>query len=113
MTMHAPTPPYLKTMTECHQHLMKEGFKEDFSVENNVLKAPGSGKIYTPEQTKITNFFRFEGESNPDDSAILYAIETSDGTKGTLVDAYGPYADPEKAAFIQAVKHIQKKTNKE
>jgi hypothetical protein len=31
--------------------------------------------------------------SNPDDSSILFAISISDGKKGTLVDAYGAYAE--------------------
>jgi hypothetical protein len=40
--------------------------------------------------------------------AILYAIETTDGRKGTLIDAYGYYADEEISAFMQNVE-IHKK----
>lgn len=36
--------------------------------------------------------YRFEGNTNPDDNAILYAIETARGEKGLLLDAYGVYA---------------------
>ena len=35
---------------------------------------------------------RFEGMSSTDDNSILYAISSKDGIKGTLVDAYGVYA---------------------
>ncbi len=41
---------------------------------------------------EVVEFYRFEGASNPDDNSILYAIETSDGLKGLLVDAYGAYS---------------------
>ena len=42
--------------------------------------------------------------------AVLYLIEThNDGPKGTLVDAYGTYADSKIGDFIAAVEEIQKK----
>jgi hypothetical protein len=37
--------------------------------------------------------YRFEGDSNPDDSSIVYAISSNTGLKGTLVDAYGAYSE--------------------
>ena len=36
--------------------------------------------------------YRFEGMSDPDDNAVVYALEAADGTKGVIVDAYGTYA---------------------
>ena len=41
----------------------------------------------------------------------LYVIETDDGTKGTLVDAYGTYADAQVHKFMQQVEGIQKKVS--
>ena len=58
------------------------------------------------------NFFRFEGESDPDDNAILYVIETNDGTKGTLIDAYGVYNDAKVTQFMKEVESIHKKVVK-
>ncbi|WP_276482158.1 hypothetical protein [Paraflavitalea pollutisoli] len=49
----------------------------------------GRGKHYQPDDLKIIRTFRFEGESNPDDSSILYVIEAKDGTVGYSLDAYG------------------------
>jgi len=49
----------------------------------------GRGKYYQPEDLKIVRSFRFEGESNPDDSSILYVIEANDGLVGYTIDTYG------------------------
>jgi hypothetical protein len=86
----------------------KDGFQNQFEVTDNGLKSLNSGKEFTPEEVHIVHFYRFEGESNQDDSSILYAIETSDNEKGTLVDGYGTTADGKTAAFIQKVTDIHK-----
>lgn len=43
---------------------------------------------------------RYEGDSNPSDSAIIYAITAKNGNKGVLIDSYGAYADPKLAKII-------------
>jgi hypothetical protein len=44
----------------------------------------------SPDDFKIDAVFRFEGESNPDDQAILYAISSQNrNVKGVLVNGYG------------------------
>jgi hypothetical protein len=63
---------------------------------------------YLPEEIQVVNFYRFEGESDPDDNAILYIIETVDGTKGTLVDSYGTYNDSRISNFMKNVETIKK-----
>lgn len=103
----------MKTLSECFNKLVKDGFEEDFKVNEKGLFSLKTGKTYSSEQVQVMNFFRFEGASDPDDSAILYAIETNDGVKGTLTDAYGTYADPRVGKFMQHVESISKKTIKE
>lgn len=100
----------MKTLVSCMNSLHEDGYRENFVMEEKGLKAMESEKIYQPEEIKITNFYRFEGESDPGDNAILYAIETSDGVKGTLTDAYGPYADARINKFIGRVEEIMKRT---
>lgn len=110
--MNAPTAPYLKTMVECHKQVMEDGYKEDFSMDDGQLKCLSTDKKYTAAEINIVNFFRFEGQNDPDDNSIMYVIETSDGKKGTLIDAYGAYADAEISNFITDVENIQKKKPK-
>ncbi len=57
--------------------------------------------------SQLKKYIRFEGDSDPADMSILYAIETNDGDKGTYVDAFGTYGDqsPDTVSeFLQQVK---------
>ncbi len=89
--------------------LVLQGFTEHFQASENALVSLRTEKNYKPEEVEVVNFFRFEGASDPADNAILYAIKTSDGTQGTLTDAYGPYADPNVTKFMKRVEEITKK----
>ncbi len=68
--------------------------------DNEFLMTPegftaGKGKVYQPEDLKIIKTFRFEGDSNPADSSIIYVIEAKDGLIGYSMDAYGVYSNHE------------------
>lgn len=102
----------MKTLASCLNKLVIDGYEEDFKAAETGLLSLHKEKIYYPEEVHIVNFFRFEGASDPADNAILYVIETDDGTKGTLVDAYGPYADAQVHKFMQQVESVNKKTEK-
>jgi hypothetical protein len=92
-----------KTMSEALKDLKQRGFTSNFEFLNGAFRAVG-GKVYTAEQLTIVEHHRFEGMSDPDDLSILYVIEAHDGAKGTVADAYGPYANPQLAAFLKNVK---------
>ena len=89
-----------RTAIECLDH---EGFVEHFAVTGGSLRGLDGGKAFRPDQVVIRKLARFEGVSDPDDMSIVYAIEGCDGTRGTLVDAFGVYSDPAVGAFMSAV----------
>ena len=99
----------MKTLVSCLNKVVKDGYTENFKVTEQGLQSLETERIYAPDQIHIVNFFRFEGASDPSESAILYIIETNDGAKGTLTDAYGMYADPNIDKFIKEVESISKK----
>lgn len=100
----------MKSMATLLNKVFNDGYTEDFKVTDRGLESVQNGKAYQPEEVNVVNFFRFEGTSNPDDEAVIYVIETGDGTKGTLTDAYGVYMDPQVSAFMKQVENIKKKT---
>src|SRR5687767_10123213 len=107
--MNGPTPPYLKSMVEVLNKVTQDGYVESFKVEDNKMKCIGCETEYSPTDITIKNFFRFEGISDPEDNSILYVIETADGKKGTVVDGYGAYSDPDVSPFMMEVEKISKK----
>ena len=99
---------WMKTLSSCANKVKEDGYTEDFQITKKGLTTYNEDKFYTPEQVSIVNFYRFEGESDPGDSMILYVIETSDGRKGTLSDGYGAYSDSDVSKFIVQVEEIKK-----
>ena len=83
------------TLTETLNELRKEGYIEDFNLQQNCLECRnGQFKLFADEFA-VDKYYRFEGESNPSDAAILYAISSDkNATKGLLVNGYGIYSDP-------------------
>ena len=101
---------FMTDLDKCMNKLEADGYKDQFRVEKGRLNDLSNKKKYKPRDVKAVNFYRFEGVSDPDDMSILYAIETADGRKGTLVDAYGLYSDDDTGEFLKKVES-NKKTN--
>jgi len=78
------------TVTEAVQGLKQRGYDKDFSLHENCLICD-KVKLH-PEDFEIVEFYRFEGDSDPADEAVVYAIESKKGDKGILVSGYGIYA---------------------
>jgi len=78
-----------KTLSQKINTLKEEGYTLDFNLDKDKITDLSGKKSYTPESFNVDKVYRFEGMSNPSDNSILYAITTSDGKKGVLVDGYG------------------------
>ena len=93
----------MRTLSNAIERLVSRGFTAHFGVVGDRLRAFDSGKTFGADQLTIREFQRFEGVSDPDDMPIVYAIESSDGTRGSLVDAFGAYSNPSVSAFLHDV----------
>jgi hypothetical protein len=51
-----------------------------------------NGRTYRQDEVVILRTYRFEGESDPGDAAIIYVVQASDGNTGYCMDGYGMYA---------------------
>ena len=96
-------PTEVVTLAGAMDELTGRGFAEHFIVSGGWLRALSSGKLFTADQVTISEHHRFEGISDPDDMAILYALETRSGIRGTLADAFGVYSDPLVSTFMKSV----------
>lgn len=76
----------MNTLSSVIKKLEEHGIR-DLKWTGNEFQI--NGKLYKEEFLKIVKTFRFEGESDPDDSSILYVIRTDDGAMGYTLNAYG------------------------
>ena len=71
--------------------LKKRGYTMDFNLQENCLVCHEDK--FNPEDFEIVEVYRFEGNTDPADEAVVYAIESNKGHKGVLVNGYGPTSD--------------------
>lgn len=91
-----------ENMVDALNDLKQRGYTIDFNLAFDHVKCQSTGVCLAPSQFEITGYYRFEGMTNPDDSSVLYVIESKDGNrKGTLVSAYGMYSEGMSEEMIQ------------
>jgi hypothetical protein len=81
------------TVIEAVKGLKQRGYSIDFNLEPDRLVCHQTPLSLSPADFEITEFYRFEGNSDPDDEAVVYAIESANGQKGLLVTGYGISAE--------------------
>ncbi|MBK9175709.1 MAG: phosphoribosylpyrophosphate synthetase [Flavobacteriales bacterium] len=81
------------TLSEAVNDLQRRGYSDDLSLAEHCLVCDARTLSLDPADFHIDEFHRFEGNSDPQDQSIVYAISSSrHGLKGILVNAYGPDA---------------------
>ena len=82
------------TVTDALKGLKSRGFTVDFNIAFDKITCTDNKICLNPDEFEITEVFRFEGDTNPSDEDVVYAIESKDGkVKGTMTSAYGMYAE--------------------
>lgn len=82
------------TVVEAINALKEKGFSLDFNLAFDKLICAQNDICLNPTDFEIVEVYRFEGETNPSDEDIVYAIQSKDETlKGVLTSAFGMYAE--------------------
>lgn len=90
------------TLSQTINGLKEDGYDLDFNVHEERLVCSYTKTSLTPDEFEIDKIYRFEGMTNPEDQAILYAISSPKfGVKGVLVNGYGPTSDEMADAIIK------------
>ena len=95
----------MTTLTSVLEKLRVKKQDNEFKIVPEGFTAP-NGKVYNPQDLKIIRTYRFEGESDPSDSVILYLIEANDGMIGYSMDAYGVYSNHEDDGYDDFIRKI-------
>ena len=80
------------TVSEAVNGLKQRGYSVDFNLKDDCIYCDSTGKL-TADEFVITEVHRYEGQSDPADEAVVYAIESKHGEKGVLVNGFGISAD--------------------
>ena len=86
------------TVSEAINQLQKKGFTIDFNLKENSI-VHHDEKFHT--NFEIVDIYRYEGDSDPADEAVVYAIQSITGLKGILVTGYGASIDSDTVEILR------------
>jgi hypothetical protein len=90
------------TVTAALKDLKFRGYTVDFNIAFDKIVCSKNETILNPHEFEIVEVYRFEGDTNPDDEDVVYAVASKDGkTKGTITSAFGMYAETISTEMIQ------------
>lgn len=93
-----------KTLTEVMEVLKQRGYTEDFNLLEENISYKKGGERVDLNDIVIDKIYRFTGENDLEDEAILYAMRNKkDGVKGVFVNGYGTYTDSGANAIINKI----------
>lgn len=90
---------YYATVSEAIDQLRQKGYTIDFNLQENCLVCQ-SGK-FNADEFEVEEIYRYEGNTDPADEAVVYGIHSASGIKGVLVAGYGTSADSMSADIIK------------
>lgn len=90
------------SMVEVLAAYERKGYTGQFGAdEDGCVECHGCGAVEPAAQTPLLALHRFEGNSDPSDSAVVAALEcVACGAHGTIALSYGPEASAEDAAVL-------------
>lgn len=81
------------TVSKALDQLNEKGFTCDFNLNADMIKK-------NPEKFEIVHVYRYEGDSDPGDEAVVYGIKSTSGKKGVYVAGFSADSDLETAKLL-------------
>ncbi len=90
------------TLSEAVNDLVKRGYTSNFNIKRDCLTCVENEINLHPDDFEIDEVHRFEGDTDPGDENVLYAISSDKfKIKGLLVNAFGMYSDSFSGELIE------------
>lgn len=96
----------MPNLLTCLKDLETSGYHTQFQITNKGLLSRTSMRTFNSDEVKIVKCFRFKENGDPNDNAILFALETCNKERGTLVDGYGVSGNTELSNFMKKVESL-------
>jgi hypothetical protein len=96
---------HMDTVQVAIERLQEQGFTDSFQAEGAGLRALRAGRLIAPERLVVEQVNRFEGNSDPGDESIVFALRNRENdVRGTWVVSYGTQLDPVNAMCLERLK---------
>lgn len=102
----------MTTLSQVLERLRLRKQDNEFIMKDGAF-CTSSNKCYSVEELTVIKVYRFEGESDPSDSSVLYLIEANDGLIGYTIDAYGAYSNHSNDGYDDFLKKIKSEEREE
>lgn len=101
-----------ETLLDALSDLKARGYTADLSLDGDTIDDKKNEIYMQSDDFDIDEFYRFEGESDPSDMSIIYAISSDKHRlKGVLINAYGTYADDSSSTVKAKLHHYMVSVN--
>jgi hypothetical protein len=81
------------TVAEALEELNKNGFTHDFNLQDENIKK-------NPHNYEIEHVYRYDGDTDPDEEAVVYGISSNSGEKGVFVSGFSANSESEAADVL-------------
>lgn len=102
--MEMPKP--MTPLSRVIERLEEKGYGRELLITADGARFEDGGQLYPPSQLTIVKVYRFEGESDPADMSVVYAIHSHDGQHGFLVNAYGTYSNQDNPYYDDFIRSV-------
>ena len=91
----------MESLREALDRLATGGYDAEFVVRDRQLTCTGCDAPVGAGDVVIDDLVRFEGDSDPDEQLVVYAISSGPcGRKGTLTVGFGPEIDADDLEIV-------------
>lgn len=97
------------TVVDALNGLRERGFTIDFNIAFDKIICSENKHSLNPTDFEITEMHRFEGDTDPGDENVVYAVESKDGKlRGVITSAFGMYAESASTDMLRKLSmHIE------
>ncbi|MGG7035183.1 MAG: hypothetical protein ACI7YS_08330 [Flavobacterium sp.] len=84
------------TVIEALEELKHNGYVHDFNLRAQDIKS-------NPHHFEIEHVYRYEGDSDPDEEAVVYGISSNSGEKGVFVSGFSANSEDDTARILRKI----------
>jgi hypothetical protein len=84
------------TVLEALDDLREKGFTYDFNLHAEDIKT-------NPHKYEVEHVYRYEGDTDPSEEAVVYGIKSNSGEKGVFVAGFSANSDDDAARVLSRI----------